>query len=204
MELTGVLVVLFLTIPAIFGYLLIFSVLVLTLLMTMGIFILDSEKNPDKMMVIKNVRSAEVVLHKIFPYCLFPQVFKKNKILIIEDDLSLRPFWYRIFQHLNSEFQIEWAISGEEALDLVGVANQNQKPFDLIISDLFLAGSKTGIELLNSPQVLESQAKTILVSAIHFNDLKQLFYIHKMKARFISKPLSPVNCEKVVTHLLTA
>ena len=145
-------------------------------------------------------------IQNILSWGQMAKINKKNKVLIIEDDLSLRPFWIRIFNNISEKTDFEWAISGEEALEKIKATNFSENSFKLIICDLFLAGSQTGIEILNSQSVLNSKAKTILVSAVNYKDLKsQLNKITTQNGmRFIPKPLKSEVCKKIVNHLLTA
>lgn len=94
-----------------------------------------------------------------------------KKILVVEDDLALRPIWEKFFSLRSEKIILEWSVSCEEAIKMVRQANEQNENYFLIVSDIFLAGSKTGIQLLSSPEVLSSKARTVLVSAVDQNEI---------------------------------
>lgn len=73
----------------------------------------------------------------------------KRNILIVEDDLSLRPFWDSIMRGRWPEISIQWVLSAETALELLQ-SDQKKPPFDILIVDLFLSGSLTGLDVLDA------------------------------------------------------
>ena len=42
----------------------------------------------------------------------------KGRILVVEDDVSLRPFWSHVISNYEEGLSAEWALSGEESLRL--------------------------------------------------------------------------------------
>lgn len=116
---------------------------------------------------------------------------KTKKILIVDDDLSLKPLWESIFSRRGDEYEISWAVSCEEALKIVQKTNLSNDRFCLIISDLFLAGSGTGMELVGSDEVAQSQAKTVLISVADRNEIIDKFgHMLPEDTQVISKPLN--------------
>ncbi len=210
MELMGVLLLFFLTIPAFFGYFLIFFLIFLMFFSEVGVFIMSQEVDPEPLPYFIKNKKIENEIQGTLDWKTHwnNQTLNssKNKVLIIEDDLSLRPFWMRIFKNISNPPDFEWAISGEEALEKINATNHSQNSFKLIICDLFLAGSQTGLEILNSQSVINSKAKTILVSAVNYEDLKTQFNKNTTpnKMRFIPKPLNLNVCKKIINHILTA
>lgn len=126
---------------------------------------------------------------------------KIKKVLVVEDDLSLWPMWEVILHRCLPSAQIEWAVSAEEARRMVREASQNQKPFAVIISDLFLAGSGTGVELLQSEDVQLSGASTVLVSMAEIEKMAEDYQGILPKTLFISKPLNVVKCERLMSPI---
>jgi DNA-binding NtrC family response regulator len=128
---------------------------------------------------------------------------KSKKILIVDDDLSLKPLWESIFSRKGDEYEIAWAVSCEEALKIVQKTNLNNDRFCLIISDLFLAGSGTGMELVGSDEVAESQAKTVLISVADRNEIIDKFgHMLPGDTQVISKPLNLNIYRSVIEALL--
>ena len=113
-----------------------------------------------------------------------------RKILIVEDDLALKPIWEKFFKLYSELLGIEWAVSCEEAIKMISQANENNAAYFLIISDLFLAGSKTGMELIKSAEVLISKAKTVLISAADSEEVVEKFGHLIPGTIVISKPFN--------------
>ena len=134
--------------------------------------------------------------------------YEFRNVLIVEDDLGQQPLWQHILSRSSQDTSITWAVSAEQALTILQKSAIYEIKFDLIIVDLFLAGSETGLSFLNTDAVKQSKAQTILVSAAEKNDLDD--YIQKQLRKtknddiinVIAKPLNVVKCEKVLDELL--
>lgn len=111
-----------------------------------------------------------------------------RKILIVEDDLALKPIWEKFFKLIATDAVIEWAVSCEEAFKMINQTNEAGASYFLIVSDIFLAGSKTGLELINSSEVIKSKAKTVLISAADSDEVVEKFGYLVQDTIVISKP----------------
>ena len=125
-----------------------------------------------------------------------------KKILIVEDDLALKPIWEKFFRLFSDSIRLEWAVSCEEATKMVQIANETGISYFLIISDIFLAGSKTGIQLLNSREVQASHAKKVLISAADRDDVISKYGHEMPDTLVISKPFSFRQYNPLFKHLL--
>ena len=128
---------------------------------------------------------------------------KLRKVLIAEDDLSLKPIWEEFFSRLNGNFSLQWTVSCEEALKILEKAVSERNEFDLIISDIFLAGSGTGMELLNSPLLEGTQAKRLLISAVDRDQILEEYADLTENIEVISKPFNGKLYEPIITGLLS-
>ncbi|MCC2679814.1 MAG: hypothetical protein K0R29_2390 [Pseudobdellovibrio sp.] len=124
---------------------------------------------------------------------------KINRILIAEDDLALKPLWEAFFRKLGRPFVIQWTVSCEEAVKIL----EKNPDFDLIISDIFLAGSGTGIELLNSPEANRCRAKKVLISAVDKASVLEEYPADIGDVEVISKPFNGRLYEPIITGLLS-
>jgi response regulator of citrate/malate metabolism len=127
-----------------------------------------------------------------------------KRVLVVEDDLSLRPLWQNFFKYRTKSVELEWAVSCEEAIKLVRLSNQQATPFFLIITDIFLAGSGTGLELLCSDEVLKSKARTILVSVADSNEIIQKFGHKIPNSEVMSKPIDFKKYDPIINNILNA
>lgn len=127
---------------------------------------------------------------------------KQKKVLIAEDDLSLWPVWQNFFDKRPEKIDVHLTVSCEEALKMVAEANITNSSFDLIITDIFLAGSGTGMELLSSSEVEKSKAGKLLVSVADSRDIL-IKYGHMIPdTKVISKPFEYKRFEPVIAGLL--
>lgn len=69
------------------------------------------------------------------------------KILIVEDDLALRPLWNKVIEKVIPKSNIQWVLSAESAERAIAAQAQRGEQFDLMVTDIFLAGNNTGIDL---------------------------------------------------------
>jgi len=122
--------------------------------------------------------------------------------LIVEDDLSLRPLWENFFNLQLTDIGYEWAVSCEEALKMIQLRNKNKDPYFLILSDIFLAGSKTGIDLMTSGAVADSYAYKVLVSATERSEIITKFGHMISEVIVISKPLDFKQIEIIFKKIL--
>jgi response regulator of citrate/malate metabolism len=123
---------------------------------------------------------------------------KLKKILIIEDDLALKPLWRFILKKIFSVYTMDWSVSCEEALKLVKKSLRQGSPYDLIVVDVFLAGSSTGIDFLKLKEVQGLHCETILVSHASQEDMETLCKKLAIKTKTMTKPLSIMECTEIV------
>jgi response regulator of citrate/malate metabolism len=69
-----------------------------------------------------------------------------KRVLVVEDDPTIYPILVRMIQRLNPRVDVEFAVSAEGAEDLLRGLRQK---YDVIVSDVGLAGKKTGVDLVN-------------------------------------------------------
>ena len=84
---------------------------------------------------------------KLKPYPM--KVPALNKVLIVEDDVSLSTLLTRVLEDLAPNVEIDWATSGEEAEAYLRKEGKvfGKKPYDLVIADIFLEGEVTGLDI---------------------------------------------------------
>jgi response regulator of citrate/malate metabolism len=125
-----------------------------------------------------------------------------KRILIAEDDMALKPLWEQFFGRFEFSVAIHWTVSCEEALKILEKADLDNVEFDLIISDIFLAGSGTGMDLLNSPLVKKGRSKKLLISAVPREQVVQEYPWATQDVEVVSKPFDGKLYESIITSLL--
>ncbi len=111
----------------------------------------------------------------------------KLNVLIVEDDLNLKPIWEFTLKRISREAEIRWTVSVEEAKKIL-LLNEKNKNINVIISDIFLAGSETGVDFLCSPEVIHSKAKTFLISSTNPEVVEKHYKDILPTTLFLSKP----------------
>lgn len=123
------------------------------------------------------------------------------RALIVEDDLALQPFWKIVLKRCFQECELDWAVSAEHAKCMIQQSERIGTPYSLIISDIFLAGSETGLDLLKSEIESQTATKFLLVSAAEADRIKDtLGWISDSVV--LTKPLNVPKCERAIYQLL--
>ena len=120
---------------------------------------------------------------------------KGERILIVEDEPSIRMFAGRLFTKNN--YKIFEASNEKEALEIFEKENGN---FDLIFTDMIMKG-KTGIELVDQLMSRKPDLKVLFTSG-YMDDKSQLSVIREKGFRFIQKPYDLSDLLQTVKEIL--
>lgn len=132
-----------------------------------------------------------------------------NRVMIVEDDLALRPVITRAIEQIDTSIHVDWELSGEAALRHLeergrGVEPEDidqkvthigkyrkAQPYRLIVADVFLDGAVTGIDFWNYCQREYPQIPVVVTSALPVGEFLHRMEKHNMQVpTFLSKPLS--------------
>lgn len=125
----------------------------------------------------------------------------EHNVLIMEDDLTFKPFWHKAITQVIPNAHIDWVSSEEAAERRVKKMTQEGKKYDLIIADIFLAGRKTGIDLWT--RFSEVADQFLFVSSLSeekFNKLIQS--IEFSYPVYLQKPLRLADCIDMLKQLV--
>lgn len=122
------------------------------------------------------------------------------KVLIVEDDLSLRPLWTQALEKVAPNAQIQWALTEEAAERAIRGRAQFGEKFDVVIADIFLSGRRTGIDLWKRYGVKGSEF--ILVTAAAPSMFTHLLEDSVHKPECLFKPLKFEECVAACARLL--
>jgi DNA-binding NtrC family response regulator len=121
---------------------------------------------------------------------------KITRILIVEDDVTMEPLWRYVIETARPGTLVEWMTSGEAA-----ASRLQSTAFDLIISDIFLGGEVTGLDLWE----LADNDRFLLISVITPARLDALaLNTRRPLPSYIQKPLDPTQLIETVRALLGA
>ena len=121
-------------------------------------------------------------------------------VLIIEENSTLRQLWSLIVLQANSKSQIDFVTNAEDAERLIQNELETEKRYNLVISNLFLKGEMTGLELWKLFSVPEiSFPQFIIVSSIPIAEYERLLSDEMRKPLFVRKPLDPTFCGDLIS-----
>ena len=103
-----------------------------------------------------------------------------RKILLVDDDPNGIQEFKNMFQSTRSEWSIEYAKSGKEALDIL-----NESPFDVVVSDMRMP-QMDGVELLGI--VTEQYPETVRIILSELSDQEMALKSVKSSHQFLTKP----------------
>jgi response regulator of citrate/malate metabolism len=122
------------------------------------------------------------------------------RILVVEDDITFQPIWAYIIDRVHGKANLDWVSSVAEAEEKMLSLMASGSAYDLIVSDIFLLGSETGIDLWTKyhQQFHES---IVLVST---SDPMQITLQFKGKGSpsYLQKPLNVHEAIEMVYTLL--
>lgn len=124
---------------------------------------------------------------------------KSKKILVVEDDQTQWPLWEEILKEIEGPKDIDWETSGERAEALLKYAYQKHEPYDLVISDIFLDGKETGIELWN--KYGETADNFIFVSGVGMDKYEFLMSLDYGYPVFMKKPVPIRECKETIKSI---
>jgi response regulator of citrate/malate metabolism len=119
-----------------------------------------------------------------------------HRILVIEDDLALKPMWEAILRRQFVDFHLDWAISCEEARRLTHSSIKFDSGYSFIVADVFLAGAETGLDFLEYKQRILPEVPLILVSAAEEDSIRSNFPALVTGVTVLTKPLSIPQCDR--------
>lgn len=122
-----------------------------------------------------------------------------GRILVV-DDLDLVRDFARTFLEASG-YTVLVAASGEEALEVLGGAGDQQKPVDLILTDLNMTGI-SGQQLIREVAERWASIKCILASGYLEPEERELVETH-LGARVLNKPFNVREAANLISEMLT-
>ncbi len=120
-------------------------------------------------------------------------------VLIVEDDLALRPLWEKVFGSISKDIRVDWATSAEDAENLIRFKFTHGQPYHLVIADISLEGSATGIDLWN--KYGEEVSNFAVVSALPISSYDFYTALDFGHPPYFKKPLSAKVCLEIASLL---
>jgi DNA-binding NtrC family response regulator len=125
------------------------------------------------------------------------EALRPKELLVIEDDLPLRIVIERAVAQLAPGVHVDWASTAEEATEKL-----SSRSYLGVLSDIFLAGGKTGLDLWEEVHARSPLLPFVLMSSMDLGEYFQHFE-SKPCPPFLAKPFR-VNelTDTISSHLL--
>lgn len=127
----------------------------------------------------------------------------KKKILVIDDDISLKPLWEYVLYRYFVDVEIDWHIDIETAKKQYLKQKKINQPYSLMIVDLFLSGAETGLDFLLFLQKKKETGPLIFVSAVDVVKLKEEVAKFSLFCQVVEKPLQSHELEKILQKMIS-
>ena len=127
-----------------------------------------------------------------------------KKILILEDDESLKPVFNTIFETIDARILPDWVSSVEDALVRLKKEEEASPsiPYDMIIADIFLNGEGTGIDFLKVCQEKYPKMYVLIMSSAPLVKLLKLLGPSTACPVFLEKPIRIPECLGIFKRIL--
>jgi response regulator of citrate/malate metabolism len=124
-----------------------------------------------------------------------------NKLLIVEDDIAFRPVWQYILERAEGAAAYDWAESVTQAEELLQKAEAAGKPYDLLVTDIFLSGARTGFDLWNLYRN-KMRGKIILISSMEQQKMAKEISDPSSAPVYLKKPIVVHECIETIYEML--
>jgi len=119
----------------------------------------------------------------------------KKRILVVDDEITVCKSIRQAL--LNDEYEVDMALSGEEALK-----KEDDKKYDVVVADLMMPGL-SGIDLLKALKAKNSAAKVIMITG--YPTMKTTVQSMQIGAfDYLPKPFLPTELRSLVARALQA
>ena len=112
----------------------------------------------------------------------------KNKlVLVVEDNPDWKKIWDFVANLLQDGTKISWATSVSEAEQQLVDAGTFGINFDVVIADIFLSGTRTGLDFFEGATPFY-QKRFLFVSSVKPEKIPKHFKLKYTEVRFLQKP----------------
>lgn len=123
------------------------------------------------------------------------------RFLIVDDDITSEAIWEVIIRGVHPRATMDWAIGYSDACEKIRNSRVTGRPFNAVIVDIFLSGSKTGLDLWNDFNGILDQ-RMIIISSIEPAKLKSYLSKSDHSPMYLKKPIVPGECRMLLQSFL--
>ena len=131
-----------------------------------------------------------------------PERLAPMRVLVIEDDLWLQPVVTGVVLSVDSRIKIDWCTNADQILaDLDGNWRALLK-YDLVVADIFLPGSTSGLDLWKSCRLACPNVQFLMMSGLSPEQFHAEMAGQRKCPPFLAKPFDVAECRRLVEKLL--
>ena len=133
------------------------------------------------------------------------QTQQSRSVLVVEDDIELSSIMDRILRGIDNKIELDWATSAEDAFNALSAATRSgrKKPYDLIVADVYLEGTRTGIDLWKLCQKQYPMVPFVVTSGADLEKFSAELDSNEAGTPFLKKPFSVSDCRALFEKLLS-
>jgi len=113
---------------------------------------------------------------------------RMTRILFVDDEPNIREGMRRMLRSMRNEWDMEFAESGEAALDVMAEWRSAQKPFDVVVSDMRMPGMD-GADLLARVKEISPDSVRLILSG--HSDTASIMKTVGNAHQYLNKPCDP-------------
>ncbi len=127
-----------------------------------------------------------------------------NRILIVEDDVSLTNLLTGVLEEIAPNVSIDWATSGEEAEHYLEREGEvfGSSPYDLIIADIFLEGDITGLDIWKLCDRKYPDVNILVTSSLPIEKFVSCLKNEYSCPQYLPKPFTLTECKEAIGEFL--
>ena len=123
-----------------------------------------------------------------------------KKILIVENEHIYRPLWEYVLQQVDENIWVDWSAEALEAERKILECSIKSGGYDLVFADIFLSGSKTGLELWRHKG--SRLKKIIFTSSMDYSRFLKIFDCARDQPPYLKKPFDVNQCIHMIDDFL--
>jgi len=126
--------------------------------------------------------------------------------MVVEDNSIQAAIISELLHQLDSNLKLDWVTSGEVALfKLVPKSlGASKNPYELIITDIYLDGEVTGIEVWKFSQSKYPTMPSLVISTVTMRGFLDFIGPNLICPPFLQKPIRLPECRQTLEKLLYA
>jgi DNA-binding response OmpR family regulator len=114
---------------------------------------------------------------------------RPRHVLVVDDDLMLKPIFRRVFRRIDPEIRVHWATTVGEACELL-----SQIPYRMIIVDCLLDRGSSGLTLWRLCKENHPDLPFLMISGLSRQTIEKIEGPESRVPPFLAKPFLSQDC----------